>query len=157
MINDFLIAMIGGLIGTTLMTSMMLFGRYLNLPAVDAHGILGYIHNADRAGLLGYVMHWLMGAVFAIGYALVFRLIPGNFVVLGILTGILHWLIVGWMFQFAPLVHAGMKAGTVEQTGAYMLRSLGFVGFIAGMVGHIVFGLAVALTYAWLGGTFATL
>lgn len=155
MMNDFLVAMIGGLVGTTLMTSMMLFGRQLKLPAIDAHGILGYVLHAERANGLGYVMHWLMGAVFAIGYALVFRLIPGNTLALGVILGIIHWLIVGWMFALAPLIHAGMKAGTVEQTGAYMLKSLGFVGFIAGMIGHIVFGLAVALVYAALGGSFA--
>jgi hypothetical protein len=33
-----------------------------------------------------------------------------------------------------------------------MLRSLGFVGFIAGMVGHIVFGMVVALVYGMFVG-----
>lgn len=153
MINDFLIAAIGGLIGTSLMTGMMLFGKRLGLPAIDAQGILGYMIYADRSSPVGYIMHLILGAVFAIGYALVFRAVPGHLLLLGAGLGIIHWLLVGWMFAFAPLAHAGMKAGTVKETGAYMLKSLGMIGFIAGMVGHIVFGVAVALTYAWLGGS----
>lgn len=153
MLNDFLIAMLGGLIGTSLMTSMMLFGKQLQLPAIDAHGILGFMLDADKAQPIGYIMHWLLGAVFAIGYAFVFIYLPANLLVLGAFLGIIHWLVVGWMFAFAPLMHKGMQAGTVQATGAYMLKSLGFVGFIAGMIGHIVFGVAVALTYMVLGGT----
>jgi len=155
MYGDILIGVIGSVIGTALMTGMMLWGKQLNLPAVDAHGILGYILNSEKASPLGYVVHWVNGAIFAVGYVLIFRYVPGNILLLGVLIGIIHWLLVGWMFAFAPLVHAGMKAGNVPETGAYMLKSLGFVGFIAGMVGHIIFGLAVAITYSVLGGTIA--
>jgi hypothetical protein len=44
-----------------------------------------------------------------------------------------------------------MKAGTIKEPGAYMLKSLGTVGFIGGLVGHLVFGLTVAIVYGWLG------
>ncbi len=152
MSHDFIIAIIGGFLGTTVMTSMMLFGRQLNLPAVDAHGILGFVLNAEKANPLGYIMHWLMGIVFALGYVVVYQIFPSNIIVLSIIFGVIHWLIVGWMFAFAPLIHAGMKAGTIEPTGAYMLKSLGILGFIAGTIGHIAFGITVGLTYILLGG-----
>lgn len=155
MTHDFIIAGLGGIIGTAFMTGMMLMGKQMNIPAVDAHGILGYMQNSERATASGYILHWINGIIFAIGYAIVFRIMPGNALILGILLGTIHWIVVGWMFAFAPLAHAGMKAGTVEEPGAYMLKSMGFPGFIAGMVGHIVFGLVVTLTYLWLGGSFA--
>jgi len=155
MSHDLIIALIGGLLGTTVMTGMMLLGRKMNLPAVDAHAILGYVLYADKANPLGYIMHWLMGAVFAVGYMLVFQTVSGNVFILGVILGIVHWLVVGWMFAFAPLVHAGMKAGTIEPTGAYMLKSLGILGFIAGTIGHIAFGLTVTLVYIGLGGSLA--
>ena len=155
MINNIVIAVAGGLVGTSVMTGMMLVGKQLKLPAVDAHGILGYVQYADRPTALGYVMHWMMGAVFAVGYALAFLFIPGDVFLLSVVLGVVHWLIVGWMFAFAPRVHAGMKAGTVDKTGPYMWQSLGVFGFIAGMLGHIVFGGVVALIYMWLGGSFA--
>jgi len=143
--RDIIIAIIGGIIGTGVMTGMMLWGKRLNLPAIDAHGILGYMLRSDKATPVGYIMHWILGGIFAVGYAFIFQTIKGNPLVLGAILGIIHWILVGWMFAFAPLAHAGMKAGTVKETGAYMLKSLGFTGFIAGMVGHIVFGLVVAL------------
>jgi hypothetical protein len=145
-------AVVGGLAGTAVMTGMMLGGKKLHLPAVDAQGILGFVRRAERVGSLGYIMHFALGAVFAIGYALVFVTFPGNILLLGVGLGIIHWLAVGWMFAFAPKVHAGMQAGTIEIVGAYMLRSLGFVGFMAGMVGHIVFGMVVALVYGMFVG-----
>ena len=74
--------------------------------------------------------------------------------VAGAILGALHWLIVGWMFALAPLAHAGMKAGTIQPTGPYMLHSLGLPGFMAGLVGHIVFGLTVGAVYGALAPTF---
>jgi len=155
MVHDLGLAVIAGIIGTIVMTSLMLIAKRMNLPAVDAHGILGYMQHADRASVLGYLMHGFLGAIFGIGYVLVFLYVPSNLMLMSILLGIVHWLIVGWMFALAPLAHAGMKAGTIEPTGAYMLKSLGFVGFIAGTIGHIVFGITVAVVYITLGGTVA--
>lgn len=140
-------AVSGGIAGTAVMTSMMLGGRQLNLPAVDAHGILGYMQKSDKASSLGYIIHFALGALFAIGYAIAFDFVPINIIWLGAILGIVHWLLVGWMFAFAPMAHAGMKAGTVEETGPYMLKSLGIPGFLAGTVGHIAFGVTVALVY----------
>lgn len=148
-------AMIAGLLGTAVMTSLMLGGRKLNLPAVDAHGILGHMRSAEHASSLGYIMHFGLGAVFAIGYAFVFNLIPINIILLGAGLGVVHWLLVGWMFALAPVAHAGMQAGTIEETGAYMLKSLGITGFFAGLVGHVVFGLVVGLVYGVMVGSFS--
>ncbi len=59
--NNVWIAVFAGFAGTAVMTGLMLMGKRLNLPAVDAHGILGYMQRADRATALGYVMHWILG------------------------------------------------------------------------------------------------
>lgn len=144
---DLIAAGIAGVIGTAVMTGMMLGARRLDLPAVDAHGILGYLQHADRASSLGYIAHFALGAALAIGYALAFAVLPGPILALGAGLGVIHWLVVGWMFAFAPLAHAGMKAGTIQPTGPYMLHSLGLPGFLAGLAGHIVFGVVVAGVY----------
>jgi uncharacterized membrane protein YagU involved in acid resistance len=137
-----LAAIVAGLLGTAVMTGMMLAGRRLNLPA------------PDRAGSLGYIAHFVLGALFALGYAVVYSLVPGNIVALGALLGVVHWLAVGWMFALAPMAHAGMKAGRVQETGPYMLRSLGMSGFVAGLLGHIAFGIVVGLVYGLMSGSF---
>jgi hypothetical protein len=150
MFSEVLIALVAGLAGTTLMTGMMLGGKGVGLPAIDVHGILGYITQPDRRTALGYVMHWVLGAGFAIAYVIVFKIIPGSPVLLGAASGAVHWLLVGGMFAFAPMVHAGMRAGTVKEAGAYMGKSLGVMGFFGGLIGHIVFGVTVGLIYSLL-------
>jgi len=45
------------------------------------------------------------------------------------------------------MVHAGMRAGTVKEAGAYLTKSLGVMGFFGGLIGHIVFGVTVGLIY----------
>ncbi len=154
MLHDLFAATIAGLIGTTLMTGMMLAGRKMGLPAVDVQGVLGYVTRPDRPSSFGYISHWVLGAAFAIAYVPFFWLISGNILVWGVVLGTAHWLVVGWMFIYAPKVHAGMKAGMVKEAGPYMLNALGVMGFIGGLMGHIVFGVIVAAVYAWLGGSF---
>ncbi len=144
---DFTAAAVAGLLGTAVMTGMMLVGKQLRLPAVDAHGILGYIRHSDRASSLGYLIHFILGVIFAIGYAVVFERVPVNLILLGAALGVVHWLLLGWMFAFAPLAHAGMQAGRVQRVGPYMLHSLGIPGFVAGLIGHIVFGMIIGLVY----------
>lgn len=147
-----MIGIVAGLAGTTVMTAMMLAGKQLGLPAIDVHSLLGYVTRADRRTSVGYIGHWALGALFAIGYIMVFRAIAGNLLVAGALLGIVHWLLVGGMFAFAPSFHAGMRAGTVKAAGPYMLNALGVIGFFGGMMGHIVFGVTVALIYGLLRG-----
>jgi hypothetical protein len=152
MLQDIFVAIIAGLVATTVMTGMMLINQRIGLPAVDVHGILGYVTQADRKTGFGYIMHWVLGAFFAIFYIWLFRVISGNLVLWGALMGIVHWLLVGGFFAFAPHVHAGIKVGSVKEPGAFMLKSLGVVGFIGGLIGHIIFGITVALVYGWIGG-----
>lgn len=149
---NLLAAVIAGLAGTAVMTGMMLGARALKLPAVDAHGILGYVRDAEHAGPVGYLAHALNGVVFAIGYAFVFTLLDVNIYLMGAFLGVIHWLIVGWLFAFAPRVHAGMRTGAVQPAGPYMIESLGYFGFFAGLAGHIIFGLTVAMVYGALAG-----
>src|SRR5215813_8445704 len=97
MFSEVLIAILGGLVGTTLMTGMMLGGKLVGLPAIDVNGILGYVAQPDRRTALGYLMHWVLGAGFAIPYVILLKLIPGNPALLGAAFGTVHWLLLGGM------------------------------------------------------------
>ena len=152
MFIDLIVAVLAGFVGTTFMTAMMLAGKQLGLPAIDVHSLLGYVTRADRRTSIGYIGHWLLGALFAIGYVVIFRTTTGNLLLRGIIIGIVHWLLVGGLFAFAPTFHAGMRAGTVKAAGPYMLNTLGWIGFIGGMAGHIVFGATVALIFGLFNG-----
>ncbi len=147
-------AVIAGLAGTTIMTGMMLMVGKTGMPAIDVHGLLGYVTQVDRPNSVGYIFHWVFGAVSAIVYALLFQVVPGNILILGAVFGFVHWLIIGGVFAFVPKVHAGMKAGQVQESGAYMLKALGIMGFIGGAMGHVVFGVTVGLVYGLIIGSF---
>ncbi len=45
------------------------------------------------------------------------------------------------------VMHAGIKAGTVQAPGVLMLKG-GIMGLMGGLVGHILYGLVVASVYA---------
>lgn len=53
-----------------------------------------------------------------------------------------------------PVMHAGMRSGEVAAPGFYMLRAGGALSFIGGLMGHVIFGLVVALVYGLLTGSF---
>jgi hypothetical protein len=68
------------------------------------------------------------------------------------LFGLLHWLAVGLMMGAVPMMHAGIRAGAVEAPGVYMTRNGGAMAFMGGLIGHVIFGLVVALVYAPFAG-----
>lgn len=45
------------------------------------------------------------------------------------------------------MMHAGVKAGTVKAPGIYMMSAGGMMAFAGGLIGHVVYGLVVALVY----------
>jgi hypothetical protein len=51
------------------------------------------------------------------------------------------------MMGGAPVVHTGIQAGNVNDPGMFMMKSGGVMAFFGGLVGHVIFGLVVALVY----------
>lgn len=45
------------------------------------------------------------------------------------------------------MMHAGVKAGMVNAPGVYMMNDGGMMAFMGGLIGHVIFGLTVALVY----------
>ncbi len=60
---------------------------------------------------------------------------------------VVHWLIVGLMMGGVPMLHAGVKAGTVKAPGVCMMSDGGMMAFVGGLIGHVLYGLIVALVY----------
>jgi len=46
-----------------------------------------------------------------------------------------------------PTVHAGIKSGDVEVPGMWMINQGGMLSFVGGLMGHMIFGLVLALVY----------
>jgi hypothetical protein len=141
-------AIVAGLAGTAAMTMLLMIAPMMGMPKMDIPGMLGSMFGAPGSKPMGFVMHFMMGVVFAIIYAFLFSVIAGpSLIVLGLIFGAVHWLIVGVMMAVIPMMHAGMRSGDVPAPGMYMMKSGGMMSFIGGLMGHLLFGVIVAVVY----------
>ena len=141
-------AVVAGIAGTIVMTMVMVVAPKMGMPKMDIVGLLGSMFKKEGIKPLGLVMHFMMGIVFAIIYAFLWSKGIGRASVgFGALFGTVHWLIVGLIMGMIPMLHAGIKSGTVKAPGVYMTNNGGAKGFMGGLVGHIVYGITVALIY----------
>lgn len=148
---NLIIAIISGFIGTAVMTLMMMMAPKMGMPKMDMPALLGSMFGAPGNYLMGLAMHFMMGMIFGVGYAVLFSIVPSfNLITLGILFGIAHWLVAGTMTSMMPLVHSGIRSGDVAAPGLFMTNLGGLMGFIGGLMGHVVFGVVVAATYQLL-------
>lgn len=141
-------AIIAGLVGTVVISMIMMMAPKMGMPKMAIWEMLGSMFSPDGNVELGWAIHFMMGAVFGIIYALLWSLgIGGVNVLSGLLFGVVHWLAVGLMMAGMPMMHAGIRAGTVSAPGVYMLNRGGMMSFMGGLIGHAVFGIVVALVY----------
>ncbi len=125
----------------------------MGLPKMDIVGMLSTMFSKAGNTALGWIVHLMMGAIFAIVYAALWSAGVGAVTVgAGILFGAVHWLIVGLIMGGVPMLHAGIKAGAVKAPGVYMMSEGGAMSFIGGLMGHVVYGLVVAVVYGLLIG-----
>jgi hypothetical protein len=144
-------AIVAGIIGTIVITVVMAMSPKMGMPKMDIVGMLGAMFDPEGNRTLGMGMHLMMGVVFAIIYALLWNAGIGTVgLVWGAIFGAVHWLIAGAMMGGMPMMHAGIKAGTVNAPGLFMLHNGGVMAFMGGLMGHIIYGLVVALVYGML-------
>jgi len=67
-------ALVGGLVGTVVLTTALRAASELGLTRMDLPFLLGTAVTVDRARakLIGYALHFVFGLVFALGYWVVF-------------------------------------------------------------------------------------
>jgi hypothetical protein len=140
-------AIVAGLAGTVVISLLMAVGPRLGMPKMAIWEMLGAMFSKEGNVGLGWVIHFMMGVVFAIIYAALWTAGIGSATVLsGVIFGAVHFLIVGLMMGGMPMLHAGIKAGSTQAPGVLMLNS-GVMGFMGGLIGHVLYGLVVALVY----------
>ena len=122
----------------------------MGMPKMDIVGLLSSMFSAESNRMVGMIMHLMMGVVFAIVYALLWNAGIGAVSLWwGAIFGAVHWLISGMMMGGMSMIHAGIKAGTVKAPGFFMMNNGGMMAFMGGLIGHVIFGLVVALVYGW--------
>ena len=135
-------AILAGLAGTLVMTILMYMAPAMGLPKMDIINMLGTMFTPDRnaARVLGVLVHFMMGALFAVIYVLVWSLgVGGPTWFWGLVFGAVHGVIATVTMPAMTKMHPRPP----QMDGGPRMM----VGLI---VGHLVFGLVVALVYSAL-------
>ena len=136
---------IAGLVGTAVITVLMYAGPMMGMPRMDIAQMLGSmaLPIGGAAFAVGMAAHFVSGVVFAIVYALVWAglgVAPSWWT--GLLFGAVHFVVAGMGMAMMPALHPKIKKGSLPSPMA------GGAKGVAGMLmGHLVFGLVVALVY----------
>jgi hypothetical protein len=145
-----LAVIIAGLAATLVMSMVMALAPRMGFPRMDIVAMLSTMFSKKGIPVLGWMMHLMMGVLFALVYAFLWsKGIGAAAWWVGLIFGAVHWLIVGVIMAMIPMLHAGIRSGTVKAPGLYMAGNGGGIkAFIGGLMGHMAFGLVVALLYA---------
>ncbi len=141
-------AIVAGLVGTAIISMVMAMAPKMGMPKMAIWEMLGSMFSSEGNVAMGWAMHFMAGAVFAIVYAALWTAGIGSLsIVSGIIFGIVHWIIVGLMMGAMPMMHVGIKSGSVQAPGVFMLSNGGMMAFMGGLMGHVIYGVVVAIVY----------
>jgi uncharacterized BrkB/YihY/UPF0761 family membrane protein len=129
-------ALLGGIVGTAVMTAVMMIAPMMGIPKMNPPQMLSMMMNLPI--IAGWMMHFMIGIIFAMAYVFLFI-----HVVTKIDNKILKGAIFGMaVFVFAQIMLAIMGAmlgGVPPMEGSMLLIVVGSI------MGHIIFGIVVAL------------
>lgn len=146
-------AIVWGIVATIAFSVLGVMGTVTGMTRMDIFNTLGsWVAPAgtSRARAIGVLMHHTNGALLAIAWAYGVALVdlPANWWTAllwgGILTA-LTWL----MMSTIGAVHPAIRRGELEDPG-FMMLNLGRMSPLGSLMGHLVYGLVLGLTYdAW--------
>ena len=153
---SFLGALVGGVVGTVVLTTLLRLGSELGLTRVDLPFLLGTALTDDRtrAKALGYLAHFGFGLLFASGYYLIFLTIDASGWLLGAVVGLVHGLFAGTALVniLLPLVHPRMGSPWTDARSTPLLETPGFLMLNYGASTPVVSTVAHVLYGAIVGG-----
>lgn len=147
-------AIAGGFLGTLALTTIVKATSELGLTRMDLALLLGttVTENRRKARAIGYAIHFMIGPIFALGYAALFIALGRHSWWLGAIFGALHAVFTGTVLAnvILPLLHpriattdtAANDVSLIEPPGFLMLN-YGRNTFLIALVAHIVFGTIV--------------
>jgi len=136
--NKYVQAIIGGVVGTAVMTGWMMVSPKLGFPEMHPEVMLG-----DKMGgsaMMGWAMHFVIGIVFAMMYALLFinwmKKISNK-----ILKGVVFGLIV-WLIAFAAMMGMQMMGDGEPPPPPAEGMAMMMIGMI---LNHVIFGVVAVM------------
>jgi hypothetical protein len=128
-------SILAGMIGTIIMTIVMMVAPMMGMPKMSPPAMLANM--LDMPLVVGWLMHFMIGVIFAFAYTYLFapKVKISNLFFKGAVFGFI-------VFIFAQIMMAVM--GTMlpmpKMEGSMMLIMIGSI------MGHIIFGMAVSKT-----------
>jgi hypothetical protein len=147
-------AIAGGFLGTLVLTTIVRATSELGLTRMDLALLLGttVTENRRKARAIGYAIHFVVGPIFALGYAALFVALGHHSWWMGGLFGALHAVFTGTVLAnvILPLVHpriattdtAANEVSLIEPPGFLMLN-YGPNTFLIALAAHVAFGAIV--------------
>jgi hypothetical protein len=144
-----------GLLATTVLTALMISAQLGGLSRLDLPLILGTVvtRDPDRARAVGFLIHVVVGQVFAFGYAGCFALIGQATWWLGGMLGALHGVVA--LTVLIPLlvgIHPRMASNRAGLESTAVLEPPGLLGLNYGpqtplvtFTAHLAYGIALGL------------
>jgi hypothetical protein len=147
-------ALAGGAVGTIVLTSGLRISQELGLTRMDIPLLLGtvFTDRRGRASVLGYVIHFANGLVFALAYYAVFRAVGHAGWLFGALLGLVHAALAGGalLTVLLPAVHPRMGTPWSDAEETPLLEAPGFLLMNYGrrtviwtVLGHVAYGAIV--------------
>jgi hypothetical protein len=153
-------ALVGGFLGTIVLTTILRGASELRLTRIDLPFLLGTALTTDRtrAKAAGYALHFAFGLLFALAYAAVFAVADRAGVAFGASLGFVHAVFAGTALVnvLLPVVHPRMGTG-FDAAGAtplleppgFMLVNYGRRTPVAMIVAHLLYGAIVGAFAEW--------
>jgi hypothetical protein len=153
-------ALVGGLVGTLVLTTILRAATELGLTRIDLPFLLGTAVTDDRvrAKAAGYALHFVFGLLFALVYWAIFTVVGEAGIALGALLGLVHGLFAASALVnvLLPVVHPRMGTGFDAAGSAPLLEPPGFLLLNYGrqtplvtLAGHVVYGAIVGGFSGW--------
>jgi hypothetical protein len=147
-------ALVGGLVGTVVLTSGLRIAQELGWTRMDIPLLLGtvFTDNRSRASVLGYVAHFVNGLLFALVYYGIFRAVGHAGWAFGAVLGVVHAAFSGGVLVtvLLPAVHPRMGTPWSDAEDTPILEPPGFLLVNYGrrtaiwtLVLHVIYGAIV--------------
>lgn len=144
-------SLVGGFVGTLVLTTMIRAAGELGITRMDMALLLGTAVTEDRrrAKAFGYVFHFVAGVAFALVYGIFFAVLGWSSSWLGAFMGALHAVFVATVVVnvLLPVVHPRMgtpetaahEIALIEPPG-FMMLNYGRNTFLVNLAAHIAYG-----------------
>ena len=146
-------ALAGGVVGTIVLTSALRLAQELHLTRMDIPLLLGTVFSdhRGRASVIGYVLHFANGIVFALAYYGVFRAVGHAGWGFGALLGLVHACLAGLLLTvLLPAAHPRMGTLWSDAEETPLLEAPGFLLLNYGrrtviwtLLAHVAYGAIV--------------